>query len=102
MQVKQLAQNATFTGNATSTVKASDTVGQDQTLSLNVNGEAKTVQLNADDTISTAIKKIREATGLNVSFGKVGQVGSNETSMLFVSSKKQELMKQYNPQIKLH
>lgn len=88
VQVKQLAQNATFTGNATSTVKASDAVGQDQTLSLNVNGEAKTVQLNADDTISTAIKKIREATGLNVSFGKVGQVGSNETSMLFVSSKK--------------
>ncbi|EHL15630.1 MAG: flagellar filament capping protein FliD [Peptoanaerobacter stomatis] len=87
VQVKQLAQNATLAGNAT-TVKASDKVGQDQTLSLNVNGQTKTVQLKANDTISTAIKKIREATGLNASFGKVGKVGANETSMLFMSSKK--------------
>ncbi|MGP1410270.1 MAG: flagellar filament capping protein FliD [Peptoanaerobacter stomatis] len=90
VKVKQLAKNATVKGHAVSDVKASDLVGGgDRTLSLEVNGKMKTVNIKGTDTIATAVKKIKEATGLNISFSKVGQTSDGkDTSALFMSSKK--------------
>lgn len=89
VEVKQLAQAATATGKAVSDVKSSDKVGKDIKISLKVNGELKEVDIKADETIAEAIKKIKEKTDLNISFGKVGQDSTGkETSMLFMSTKK--------------
>ena len=87
VEVNRLASTASVTGEVVQK-KADDTVGADTQLKLEVNGEMKTVDLKANDTISTAMKKIKEATGLNVSFGKVGKSSDNkDVSMLMMSTK---------------
>jgi len=87
VEVNKLASTASVTGEVVQK-KADDTVGADTQLKLEVNGEMKTVDLKSDDTISSAMKKIKDATGLNVSFGKVGKSSDDkDVSMLLMSTK---------------
>lgn len=85
--VNRLATSASITGEGV-TKKSDEKIGTDTQLKLTVNGELKTIDISADDTISSAVKKIKDVTGLNVSFGKVGKSSDNsDVSMLFISSK---------------